>query len=288
MPAQTTKKNIYFPDGAKVSVKPAGEASFFDIGALSSDITATLNYDENQIQTANADKTDKQIKNMTIEGSFTLINLDPEGVGKLGGGIFTIEETAGTTILGANISDQTIAAGWEENAIYPLEFIVDATGAVQKFSEAPVITSVKLDPGTINETLTVNSDYFVHVDRNSPSGYSISFISDNIVATGATGKEIVIDFGNNVPVANTTIYAGSSTAKLSAYAMNIEHTDDNGKKRSLDLYSVDANSGGFQFNFKGANSDGVEEMPLTFTAKLDTTKTNGKQLMAWSIDAGAM
>ena len=69
--------------------------------------------------------------------------------------------------------------------------------------------------------------------------------------------------------------------------MQITHTDDNGKIRRLSLPSVNPSTGGFQFNFKGANEDGVEEMPLTFTAKLDTSLVSGRQLMEWVIEDGA-
>ena len=88
--------------------------------------------------------------------------------------------------------------------------------------------------------------------------------------------------------ASTTIYAGSSSSVLTAYALKIEHTDDNLKKRTLDLFAVNPNSGGFQFNFKGVTSEGIEEMPLAFTARIDTSKTNGRQLFSWTIEDGAM
>ena len=77
MPVQTTKKtNIYFPDGALVSVSTDGGSTYFDVGAISTAITNTLNYDVNDFQTANAGELDRQIRNMTVAGGFTLINLD--------------------------------------------------------------------------------------------------------------------------------------------------------------------------------------------------------------------
>jgi hypothetical protein len=151
----------------------------------------------------------------------------------------------------------------------------------------PVLTSIVLDPTDVNEALTENSDYIVIENSNSYSGWSVVFIADNIVATGATALPIVITYGTNTPVASSTLYAGSSTVVIDAYSMLVEHTDSDGKKRSLELFSIDPNSGGMQFNFKAATSDGVEEMPLTFTGKLDTSKTDGRQLMAWTVDTGA-
>jgi len=74
MPTQTTKANLLFPDGAKVSVKTTSDSVYVDLGAIEQDINTSLTYTENQITTANAGKTAKQIKDMKIEGSFNLID----------------------------------------------------------------------------------------------------------------------------------------------------------------------------------------------------------------------
>ena len=89
MPVQTTQTgNVYFPDGAKVQVKAAGEGSYSDLGALNSAINLVLNWDENVVESANAGTLLTQIRNMTIAGDFTLINLNPSLVSKMSGGIF--------------------------------------------------------------------------------------------------------------------------------------------------------------------------------------------------------
>ena len=287
MPVQTTKtENIYFPDGAKVSVKAAGDVTYTDLGAIGSDVTATLNWDENQFETANAGKLSKQIKNMTIDGGLTLINLNQEGIEKMSGGIMTKVATAGTAV--STIPVQDIAGPWEENAIYDLVMLTSSSDSTKlRMATKPVLTSIVLDPTDVNEALTENSDYIVLENSNSYSGWSVVFIADKIVPTGATALPIGITYGTNTPVASSTLYAGSSTVVIDAYSMLVEHTDSDGKKRSLELFSIDPNSGGMQFNFKAATSDGVEEMPLTFTGKLDTSKTDGRQLMAWTVDTGA-
>jgi hypothetical protein len=57
--------------------------------------------------------------------------------------------------------------------------------------------------------------------------------------------------------------------------------------RQLELFSVYTKSGGIQFNFKPVSDEGIEEMPITFNAKLDTTRTDGEQLMEWTVNTGA-
>ena len=134
MPVQTTKKtNIYMPDGAKVSVQTTSGGAFFDVGTIMSDVTATLNWEENLVETANAGELDKQIKKMTIEGAFTLGSLDPEGVEKMGAGMFTRLVTAGTAVTA--FDNQSIATFVAGSAI-PLVPIVTANGKAIRYSAA--------------------------------------------------------------------------------------------------------------------------------------------------------
>ena len=281
MPAQTTvTSHIKFPDGAKVSVKAYGESSYTDIGAIGSSITNTIQYDENQVETANAGKLAKQIRNMTVSGGFTLINLNPDYLSKMSGGLFTKVETAGTEVTA--FTNQSIV-GYTEGVPVDLNPIVTATGKVLKFNAAPVLTSIT---GSTSGALAAGDDYLIVKDPNATSGYAVLFNASG-TATPGTGETYTVVFGANTPVASTTLYCGSSTAVLTAYAMKITHTDSAGKIREVELYSVETNSGGFVFNFKGANEDGVEEMPLTYTARLDTSLTDGRQLFRYTEETGA-
>ena len=55
MPVQTTEKGyVQIPDGAKVEID--GGSGYVDLGAFNSDITATLNYEINEILSSNAGK----------------------------------------------------------------------------------------------------------------------------------------------------------------------------------------------------------------------------------------
>jgi len=276
MPVQSTKTGyISFPDGGKVSVNDG--SGWYDIGALNSAVNFTLNYTENRVVTANAGTLARQIRDMLIDGSFTMINLEPDAIEKLGGGMFTVVDTAGSSVADADITDQSIV-GFTEGLPIALDPVETSTGATLQFSTTPVITSVSADS---SGALAENDDYFIIKDSTSASGYSISFITTG-TATLGTDETITIDFGDNVPVASQTIYGGTSTQVLTATGLKIEHTDsDDVIDRSFEIYSANPTSGGFQFNFKGANEDGVEEMPITFQGDLDTSKTDGRQLFAY-------
>jgi len=279
---QTTKQGyIYFPDGAQVSIKESGAGSFTDLGVITTAVTNTLNWEENVVNTANRGQLQKQIRNMTMDGGFTLISLDPVGIQKLSGGFMTTNTVAGTLV--SSIDDQVIAAGWSN--VTPIDLSLVETGAsnIGRLTAVPTITSVT---GATAGALAANDDYTIVANANSSSGYSI--VLNTAGSAGVTTAEVVtIAYTSATPVASTQITGGATTAILEAAAIRIKHTDDNAKVRQLDLYAVDMNSGGFQFNFKGANEDGVEEMPLTFTAKLDTSRTSGDQLFSWTIEAGA-
>jgi hypothetical protein len=282
MPVQTQKKaNVYFPDGALVSIKAEGEGSFTDVGAIQSAVANSFTWTENEIETANAGELDKQYKAMKMEGGFTLINLEPASVARLSGGLLTEVVTAGTPFVDA--PDETIASGsWADKT--PINIAPTTLAGSSVRATAVSFTSLT---GSVDGALTADDDYTLFADSNSPSGWSISVnLAGTLVTTIA--QDLVIDYNSVTPVASTKLTGGHSTFVANPTAMRIAHTDDNGKVRQLDLYTVDMNSGGFQFNFKGANEDGVEEMPLTFTAKLDTSRTSGDQLFAWTIEDGAM
>ena len=281
--AQTTKtSNVYFPIGCKVLAKRPADASFFDIGAIENGTTASLNWTANQYQSGNAGILNTQIRNMIMNGSVTLINLDPEGIEKMGGGVMTRETVAGAAVTTA--PDITIAAGWADETLYPL-VITDVDGNKLRASAKPTLTSVTLDPTGTPEVLVVGIEYNLIQDSNSSSGWSIMFVSGAMSTGSPTTFEIVVDIASITPIASTVLYGGHSNLTLEAYALRFEALDNNNKLRYLELYLVDPDAGGFQFNFKGENEDGVETMPLTFTARIDTSKDNGKQLFEWGVES---
>lgn len=283
MPVQTTKGEVSFPDGGKVSIKESGAGSYTDVGVILSAVTFTLDYDENQVETANWGKTQKQIRNMTIGGSFTLGNInDTDVLQKMSGGMF--EEVSTTATPVTTSPDQVIATGWADNTLYDLVIETSSSDStLLKASAQPTLTSVTLDAGT-PEVLTEDNDYVVVQNANSASGWSIQFISAGMTTPSPTTYTITIDYASVTPVATTTIYAGSSTEVLTAYALKIEHTNSSSViDRSFEIFATDPNSGGFVFDFKGANEDGLDEMPLTFTGNIDTSRADGRQLFSYVI-----
>jgi len=277
MPIQTTKKNVRIADGCRISVKKSADADFLDLGVVQGDYVATLQYDEENIEFANATPL-KRKSNMRIEGSFTMGNLEGECLEKLSNGIVTRVATPGSEVLSAEFDEQVID-GFALNTPIALSPVVTATGVAIKFSEAPVIASIVTDD-TPPEPLVANDDYFIIANANSHSGYSVMFSGSG--SAGLVGTEkLTITYGDNTPVASETLYAGTSSFTAQPYAMLIQHFNSaDVADYTLELYNVYTSPGSYNFGLKGADTGGIDTMEITFAAELDETKTDGRQLLA--------
>lgn len=276
MPVQTTKKNVRIADGCRISVKKTADSAFLDLGVTQGDYTALLQYDSESIEFANAESIESK-RNFRIEGSITIGNLEGEELEKISNGVITRVATPGTQVTSADFDTQVVD-GFTANVPVELTPTVTATGAAIKFSAAPVITIVddEIEPNTLN----ANDDYFVIPDGNSASGYSIMFSNAGTNNIAPTAK-LTITFGNNTPVATETLYAGTTSFTALPYAMRAQHFTSSGAvDYQLDLYNVYTEPGSYNFGLKGADTGGIDTMEITFSAKLDETKTDGQQLFA--------
>ena len=65
--------------------------------------------------------------------------------------------------------------------------------------------------------------------------------------------------------------------------MRIQHFTSAGiADRQLDLYNTYTSPGSYNFGFKGADTGGIDTMEVSFSAELDETKTDGRQLLAFT------
>lgn len=275
MPVQTTKKNVNLADGCRVSVKASESAEFLDLGVMEGDYVATLQYDEERKEWANA-APDIVRSNFRMEGSFTLANLEFSGLKEISNGMVALTATPGTPVT---TFDDQVVDGFTPNVPVELVATVTATGIPIKFSAAPVITSI-VDDDTVPNTLTADDDYFVIPDANAASGYSIMF-TDEGTGTIATTAELTIEFGTNTPIASETLTCGTSSFEAQPYAMRVQHFNSSGAvDYQLDLYNVYTSPGSYNFGLKGADTGGYDTMEISFSVELDETKTDGAQLFS--------
>lgn len=275
MPVQTNKKNVNLADGCRVSVKASESAEFLDLGVMEGDYVATLQYDEERKEWANA-APDITRSNFRMEGSFTLANLEFTGLEEISNGMITRTETPGTPVT--TFVDQVIE-GFTPNVPVELVATDPATGIPIKFSADPVITSI-VDDGTPSTTLNPDDDYFVIPDANAASGYSIMFTNDGTNEIETTAK-LTIVFGANTPIASETLTCGTSSFEAKPYAMRIQHFNSaDVADYTLDLYNVYTSPGSYNFGLKGADTGGYDTMEISFSVELDETKTDGAQLFS--------
>ena len=272
MPDQTTVTDfIFIPDGCKVEVDDG--SGYADLGATSGDVTNTLEYDENKVSSGNAGVVKRAIRNMRISGTFILMNQNPELVAKLGGGMFTR-----TTVTGSVNPEDQVQTAPQTGTLNEM-ILLDSGGTNLRPSSTPTVTSVT---GATSGALLA-SQYDIIADPGSVSGYSIHYESGAVDGS----ENVTIVYPSQTMVTSQTLKMGKTVDTLTAFAMRFTHTDSNSKIRRLELFSTTASSGGFQFNFKGQTSDGAEEMPISYEAVLDTSRTDGDQLAQWTVETGA-
>lgn len=263
---------VYFPNGCLASYSTDG-TSYTALGVLVGDTAATWNYDINEVLFSAGQKK-KQYKNQTIDASLTLADINPDALTALSGGMLTKTTTAGSA--NTDVPDQVIASGaFALNTPVNLVLETSATDSTKlKASAEPTITSVT---GSVDGALSEGTGYEIIVDANSFSGYSIVFLTGVDLV-----QSITIDYASVTPIATTTLTGGSSTYVPDTIALRFY---DEASGRTMDIHAANVNSGGFAFGFKASDSDGVEEMALSFTGQLDTTRTSGDQLFSWTLES---
>lgn len=286
MPIQTeTIDAVFDADGAKVEIKEFGAQTFTDLGAITGDIGAVLNWNKTSQLTNNAGKINQRVRDMTVDLTFTLINLNIVNINKLGSGVFNQVTT--TSSANTSVPDQAIAAGWADGVLYNLVMLTSSSDSTPLVAAAkPTLASVTLDPDGTPEVLAEGTEYDLHPDPNSPSGWSISFEAAAFGTASPTTYDIVIAYTSVTPVATTTTHVGTSVGQLNPAVIQITHTDSNSRIRRLTLHAAYPESG-FNFGFKGADTGGVESMDIQLTGELDSSLTDGRQLLSWVVQSGA-
>jgi hypothetical protein len=265
MPASTD--HVFFPNGCLARYSLDG-TTFTDLGVLLGDSGATYNYDINLVTFSQGQKR-RQYKNQTIAASLTLADLNPDAISALSGGMIRKTTTAGVAVTTA--PDQVLSSGaWAKNT--PIEFVIetsDSDSTKLKASEEPTI-SVE---GSVDGAMAEGTDYEIVVLDSSFAGYGIVILDAATLA-----QDVTITFTSVTPLESTTLTAGESTYTPDTIALQF-YEEVSG--RTMTIYACNVDSGGYNFGFKGVDSDGVEEMALAFTGEIDTTRTAGDQLFSW-------
>lgn len=276
MPFQVSSgsDNLIFPDGVALEVSTDSGASWTNLGVLSAGTTVTYNYDLIGLESGNKGSLRSRAKNEKIAlAPSTLWSWDVETWSKFSGGLFTYSSIAGTPVSGAS---QVVASGdWAYNKFIEIE---------NQNGDGSTITINSVTGGT-DGALVSETDYFK--GRNERGIWGI-FVKDSVTVT-TLSQTITIDY-DYTPATGRKITAGQSSKVLSRFYARLRHYTDDALTTwdaQCLIYGVDMDSG-LNFNFKGANEDGVNEITVAFTGNVDTSKTSGAQLFEMTINDSAL
>ena len=266
--------NLVFPDGVALEVSTDEGSSWTNLGVLAAGTTVTYNYDLITLESGNKGSLRARAKNEKIAlAPSALWSWDVETWSEFSGGLFTYSSIAGSLVAGAS---QVVASGsWAYNKFIE---ITNQNGS------GSAITVNSVTAGT-NGLLVAATDYFV--GRNERGAYGIFVIDSATVTTQSQSITINYDY---TPATGRKITAGQSSKVLDRFYARLRHYTDSSLTTwdtQCLIYGVDMDSG-LNFNFKGANEDGVNEITVAFTGNIDTSKTSGAQLFEMTINDSAL
>jgi hypothetical protein len=197
---------------------------------------------------------------MLLNLSFTLMEIYLDNIAALSGGLATVTQNAGTLVSGAS---QVVSSGeWGYNDFIKIE---------NQNGDGSAIT-VNSVSGATDGALVEETDFYV--GQNDHDEWGI-FIIDSATLT-TESQDITINY-DYTPNASKELNAGTSTLELTAKIVRFTHTDENGKKFELTIWSATP-SGGFTITFPAATNDQVMTLPISLEGKPDTSRADGKQL----------
>jgi hypothetical protein len=263
MPAQTTQDRFWFGEGSAFEVSTDGGSVFNNYGAFAGGITFTHNYDKEQTELGNRSKTCSNIKNQTFAVAPTpLATNNLEQLSALGGGIYNYTATAGTPVAGA--TQVTASGDWAFDVPIVLNG-QNASGLV------PTINSVT---GSVDGPLVDGTDYIM---AKVSGGWAVIVFNN-----GKTLAQSITTDYDYTPASGKTITAGSSSIVTTDFIIRVRHYTD----AALTLYDAEclihkaSLDSGIQFNWKGVNEDGLNNVTMALTGDIDDDRADGDQLFS--------
>ena len=264
MPNQTIKTDYFYPDGLRMEASTDGGSSWLDIGVLAAGVSFTFNFDKVTLEPGNAAKPVSRAKNMSVAIEPSAIwSWDIDNLVAMGGGLFVKESVAAAPVIGGT---QNVVAG------YTYDKGIELTG--QNASGAiPTSIVVTQDPSGTPVVLTLNTDYQILL----VNGQWNIFIKSGATGNNTLAFEVVSDY---TPAASEAITCGTSSKEIARFQLRFRHYTDVALTThdfEFYVYNADMNAG-MQFNKKGVNEDGVDEIVAGFTGEIDDTRADNDQL----------
>jgi hypothetical protein len=255
----TNYGSVHLPGGATVRVGDS-VGSLVNMGVLDGDTSVEVTYDLVEYVGSQGESVIKYVKNMAASMSANLVQLYLPNIAEILDGVATVSSVAGTLVSGAT---QTIAAGWTANKMVRIE-------GQNSDGSAPTINSVTAS----TSGLGAEDDDYVLV-QGADGFWYIALRTDG-TATFATSESVVVDY-DYTPAESKTLKMGSKSAEITPKIVEVELTQD-GKIFRARLWSA-ANESGLTLAFPSSAGDNPATIPITLTGGLDTSRSDGDQLI---------
>lgn len=188
MPVQTTmsEDSVYIADGAKAEIAlntPTGTPVYIDMGVTKGDSEFKVTWKETKTKSANAGYFNTEIKDLQMEGKFTLYSKKASVLALLGGGIVTQTTDATDT-------DRThITGGSTYVSFKPVEFRFEHTDTAAKARGLKVFNCT-VNSGSLGFT-------FMGADSEGRESMEVSFVGkpDPARPDGASLFDYYVDEG---------------------------------------------------------------------------------------------
>ena len=131
--------------------------------------------------------------------------------------------------------------------------------------------------GVYSTTLVLDTDYRLVRNESGLWGY---VLIDSATVDNTLGVEAEYTY---TPATGSYLKAGTSRKILSDLVVRFRHytdTDLGTYDFEVYLYKVTADPGSFVMTKKGSNDDGVDTWTIGLTADVDTSRTDGDQLVS--------
>jgi hypothetical protein len=251
---------VHLPAGYKVEIETtAGSGTFTDLGVTMADGSLAWTYDTLKITGSRAEAIKNAYKNMKMEASFSLAQLDLANIAKLTGGATAYTAQIGTPVVGATYT--LVADTWEYNTFYPFPH--------QQYDGVVPTTISAANDGAI----VADTDYYIMQGDDGLWGF---MVLDTVDTDNAYNLVFTYSY---TPATSRTLTGGSASVDIAARAMKISKELDTGKWWIMTIYAA-VNTAGLTFTLPRYDADDISTLDVTMEGQLDTTRTDLDQLFS--------
>ena len=256
--------NVHLPVGYEVAVQtdPTVAGVYTDLGVTMDDGELTVAYDELKVTGSRAEGLIRAFKNMSVEVSATLAQIELSNLDKLMSGATAYAAVAAAPAAAS--TDTYAIAGWAKAKFIPF---LNQNGA----GTVPASISVESPAST---TLTLDTDYSVIQNENGLWGV----IMLDTVAVVPASNALEINY-THTPSASRGLTMGSASVSITPRSFRIRKLLATGKYFTVIIYSA-VNTAGLTLSFPRYDNDTVTTLPITIRGECDVTRTDKDQLLS--------